>query len=557
MSGLLKQLQKQKSGQPHEATNPVLRPSTIQESDAKTGAIFTLDHVAEEPSSQARIPIPPPPSAPSSPQLKDGHPTPPMIQRESSSLKSLSRDKLLQEKIVLSAPAEAKEKKQTPFVHDSPPWISEEKKTNPQVDMLITTARQMLIDAFPDNAEDMDVIDSVKKAVAFAADDLQEDVRLTRRIIDQAETELTELLDGKGPLRPLFEDPGVTDIFVDNHKSVKVIRRGRAMETPFSFRCAEEYKLFLTAMLQTVGRVLNTSSPIVDCVLDDVWRSRVNALDSSIVEGSEPRISIRVPRSRKITFYDILHTKTLPPTLASWLTEVVAQGEANILVIGPESSGKTSMTTALLSSVGSDERITVIEQIPEIFVPTTNIEKLIARPASAQGDAEVTIADLLKISLRRSPHRIVLGEIQGEDACLFLRALESGHSGSIAELHADSSVNALWHLLDLVAAHESAPQESIMRRLCRSVHLAITMKNVDGGPCVAEVAEVKKPSGFDFEVQPLVTYKGLVNGKRQWQIGTQHSFWLDRIAEQGCVLMPGPGLILAEEDNSSKDNKGK
>lgn len=432
-----------------------------------------------------------------------------------------------------------------------PWWLSGGRNTTPQVEALVPLARKMLTEVLPNDTEfKVNLSDVVRQAVELAAKAIAGEIRVSRRDIEQAEKELLGVLAGKGPLEQLYQDPLVTDIFIDNHKSIKVMRRGQALESPFSFRSPEEYRLFVTAMLQSIDRVVNLSSPIVDCVLNDQWRSRINAIDASLVDGDEPRVCVRIPRLQQISFYDILQTKTLPATLAAWLAEVVASGKTNILVVGPTGSGKTVMTIALLSNVDSNERIITIEDVPEIFVPTAHLEKLVARPPNAQGEGEVLMVELLRAALRRSPHRIVVGEIRDEESRLFLRALETGHSGSIATIHADTGVDGLWRLLDLVAAYENSPQESIMRRIARCVHLVISMQRVDGQPCLKEVSEVRAPSASEFIVLPLVRFEGIVSGKRQWRILAHHSHWIDFIEKKGISLRPGPGLspvMLPEE----------
>lgn len=436
-----------------------------------------------------------------------------------------------------------------------PWWLKDEKKTTPQVELLVPAARKMLNDVLPSEGDfTINIADAVKKAVQLATAALSGEIRITSVDQEQAEKELLSLLTGKGPLQPLYDDPAVTDIFIDDYKSIKVIRRGQAIETPFYFRSPEEYKAYAAGMLQQVERVLNMSSPIVDCVLPDAWRSRINAVDASLIDGDQPRICIRVPRLQQISFYDILQTKTLPATLAAWLAEVVACGDANILVLGATGSGKTVMTTALLSAVGSDERIITIEDVPEVFVPTAHLEKLVARPPNASGQGNVKMPELLRAALRRAPHRIVVGEIRDEEARLFLRALETGHAGSIATIHADSGKDCLWRLLDLVQAYETSPQESIMRRIGRALHILIAMKKVQGKPCLVEVGEVMPAKNGDFRVATLVKFAGMKDGKRQWRLMRTRSFWLDKIRERGLELQPGPGLLPPEPGQEQEED---
>lgn len=434
-----------------------------------------------------------------------------------------------------------------------PWWLTEGNRSSPQVDLLVPKAREALNELLANDVRREELPLIIRKGVNAAAQQLAGEVRLSTQDIEDAVTELLSLMTGKGPIQALYADPAVTDIFLDGHNNIKCVRRGHALETPFRFRSADEYEAYVTGMLQSIDRVLNLSSPIVDCVLKDNWRSRINAVHSSLLDKEESSVVVRVPRLQQITFYDILQTKTLPSNLAAWLAELVAIGEANILVCGPTGSGKTVITTALLSAVGSDERIVTIEDVPEIFVPTAHLEKLVTRPKNAQGEGEVQMHDLLRAALRRAPHRIVVGEIRDREGPLFLKALETGHRGSVATIHAETPRDALWRLLDVVTAYEQAPQESIQRRISRSVNMVISMRRINGTPCLVDVCEVHPPVGGEFVVKNIVKFEKEVDGKRYWRVAAMHSILLDRLRKTGTDLVPGPGLLPIEDSLAEKE----
>lgn len=421
-----------------------------------------------------------------------------------------------------------------------PSWLVT-RKTEPAADPLYQKAVMICL-AELDNTGVV-AADLAERAVASASADLSAQIRVTYKAKEHAERELSRLLSGKGPLQPLFDDAAVTDIFIDKYSSIKAIRKGEALETPFTFHSQDDYRLFLRAMLIRANRRLSRDWPIVDLVVEDKWRSRINVIDPSINDGEEPRVCIRVPRLQQISFFDLLQTKTLPVTLASWLTELVATGEANILVTGPVGSGKTVMTTALLSAVGSDKRVVTVEEVPEIFVPSNHVERLMARPPAPDGSGGVAVSELVRAALRRAPQRIILGEIKGEEGKLFLNALEAGHSGSIATLHADNTEDALWRLLDVVSCYDRSPERSLMRRISRSLNIVVVMRIVDGSPCLMELAEVSAPQDGNFTVVPLVRFNGVFEGKRRWQILTESSYWIDYIQAKDVSLRAGPGLI--------------
>jgi len=438
--------------------------------------------------------------------------------------------------------AQAQKRKIDLFDESLPWWLTEPIETSKEVDSLVTLARAELKNSLQDDATLEQLNAAIEHAVTVAGNKLSGQIKPSGNDIRHARKEILSLFKGKGPLQSLYEDPAVTDIYLDGFNKIKCLRKGHVLETPFKFRSADEYESFVNYALKSAGRVLNTASPIVDCVLNDEWRSRINAVHASLRDGQEPALVIRVPRLNQISFYDLLRTKTLPASLAAWLGDLVACGECNILVIGPSGSGKTTLTSALLSSVGSEERVCTIEDVPEIFVPSAHVEKLVSRPESASGDDAVGIDQLLRATLRRAPHRIVVGEVRDKEGPLFLRALETGHAGSVATIHAGTPVDGLWRLLDVVAAYENSPQESIQRRISRSVNVLITLKRIQGKPCVIDVSEVLTPEELQFKVRTLVKFVGEVDGKRQWSICNLDSYWVRLLAQRGMQLLPGPGL---------------
>ena len=450
-------------------------------------------------------------------------------------------------RIVASGDTATRKKKADVFDEALPWWLTEPIVSSPQVDILVPAARMMLNELIADGVKRDELPTFIQRAANLAVTKLAGEMRFSQKDIQDAISELTSLMLGKGPLQTLYDDPAVTDIYMDGHDSIKCVRRGQAVETPFRYRSVDEYESAVTNMLQSVDRVLNMSSPIVDCVLKDQWRSRLNAVHSSLRDGGSSSVVIRIPRLQQITFYDLLQTKTLPATVAAWLAELVSSGQANILVMGPTGSGKTTFTTALLSAVGSDERICTIEDVPEIFVPTAHLEKLVSRPENSQGEGEVGMHQLLRAALRRAPHRIVVGEIRDKEGPLFLKALETGHAGSVATIHAESPRDGLWRLLDVVAAIEKAPQESIQRRIGRGLHILISMRKVNGRPCLIDISEVRPPVGGEFVVTTLVKYEGEEGGRRNWRIMANHSHWLDFLASRGMTLQPGPSLLPMEK----------
>ena len=125
------------------------------------------------------------------------------------------------------------------------------------------------------------------------------------------------------------------------------------------------------------------------------------------------------------------------------------RGKLNILISGGTSSGKTTFLNALLQEVPQQERLVIIEDTPEIQLSHDNAVGLLAA-RSALGEASVTANDLVSASLRMRPDRIILGELRGSEAFAFLRAINTGHPGSISTIHANTPEGAIEQLALLV-----------------------------------------------------------------------------------------------------------
>jgi type IV secretion system protein VirB11 len=128
---------------------------------------------------------------------------------------------------------------------------------------------------------------------------------------------------------------------------------------------------------------------------------------------------------------------------------MAVQARKNIVIAGGTSTGKTTFLNALLKEIPDHERLILIEDAPEIQITHSNAVGLVA-VRGEQGEAKVTTEDLMQASLRLRPDRIILGELRGREAASFLRAVNSGHPGSITTLHADSPRGAVDQLTLMV-----------------------------------------------------------------------------------------------------------
>ena len=157
-----------------------------------------------------------------------------------------------------------------------------------------------------------------------------------------------------------------------------------------------------------------------------------------------PCFSIRKPAARIYTLADYVRDGTMDAGMASRLARAVVERQ-NILVAGGTSSGKTTLANALLAEMaGIDERVILIEDTRELQCAARDVVALRTRPGS------VTMADLVRSTLRLRPDRIVVGEVRGAEALDMLKAWNTGHPGGIATVHANSALAALYRIESLV-----------------------------------------------------------------------------------------------------------
>jgi type IV secretion system protein VirB11 len=162
-------------------------------------------------------------------------------------------------------------------------------------------------------------------------------------------------------------------------------------------------------------------------------------------------------------------------------------GRKNILVSGGTSTGKTTFLNALIREIPADERLILIEDTPELQVRHDNVVGLLAA-RSALGEAEVTANDLVAASLRMRPDRIILGELRGEEAFAFLRAVNTGHPGSMTTVHADSAERAVEQIVLLaLQAGTQLNRDDVRHYVKTTIDVFIQLARIGGERRVAEI----------------------------------------------------------------------
>jgi pilus assembly protein CpaF len=295
----------------------------------------------------------------------------------------------------------------------------------------------------------------------------------------------------------LLRDPSVTDICLNGVDQLFVDRgAGLRAETPPAWD-AERMRGWVLEQLSACGRTWDARHPFVDATLPSGHR-----LHAAFPPVSGPRILVSL---RRLARADGERTERWrgDPKYAL-LAQAVARGETLILS-GATGSGKTTLAAELLQEVPPDERIIALEDTPELAPPHPHFVSLTSRPPNSDGCGEVTLRTLLRQTLRMRPDRIVLGECRGPEVLELLQALNTGHRGSLATLHANSARDALRRIevLCLLAAGAALPLLALRDLLATGIQWVAQVERTAAGRRIAQVQRVDGREGEQILLRPL------------------------------------------------------
>jgi pilus assembly protein CpaF len=321
--------------------------------------------------------------------------------------------------------------------------------------------------------------------------------RLSQEVLDE--------VFGLGPLEPLLQDPTVSDILVNSHKSVYVERNGMLELTSVQFRDEAHLMLIIDRIVAAVGRRVDESSPMVDARLAD--GSRVNAVIPPLaIDG--PCLSIRRFGHERLKDEDLVKNQSLTKPMLD-LLGVCVRARLNMLVSGGTGAGKTTLLNVLSSYISDKERIVTIEDAAELKLRQAHVVRLETRPANIEGKGAIRQRQLLINALRMRPDRIVIGEVRGEEALDMLQAMNTGHDGSLTTIHANSPRDALARLETMVAmASLGLPERAVRRQICSALDLVLQVARMsDGTRKVISFAEVTGMEGDIISMQEIFTFQ--------------------------------------------------
>jgi pilus assembly protein CpaF len=310
---------------------------------------------------------------------------------------------------------------------------------------------------------------------------------------------------GFGPLEPLLQDPSVSDILVNTHKQVYVERHGVLELSNVTFTDDAHLMKIIDKIVSRVGRRIDESSPMVDARLPD--GSRVNAIIPPLaIDG--PIMSIRRFSADPLKLQDLVDFNSMTAAMAEVL-QGLGKSKVNILISGGTGSGKTTMLNVISGFINHSERIVTVEDAAELQLQQPHIVRLETRPPNIEGSGEVTQRALVRNALRMRPDRIILGEVRGGEALDMLGAMNTGHEGSMATIHANTPRDALTRLENMISmAAASLPTKAMRQQISSAIGVVVQVARLtDGKRKVLSITEITGMEGDMITVQEIFAFK--------------------------------------------------
>lgn len=288
------------------------------------------------------------------------------------------------------------------------------------------------------------------------------------------------------PIRHLLLSDTVSEIMVNSDGTVWIEEEGEKQWLQGIHFETGALSAGLEVIANRFGKRLDADSPILNLRLPD--GSRLAAIIAPVV-NPHPMVTIRKFTSRNFGMDDLIARGMLTEETATNLADHVRRGD-NMLIAGGTGTGKTTLLNVLSTYIPDEERILVIEDTAEL-----RIRKRHVVAAESQTDTHrnsVTFDDLLKAMLRHRPDRIIVGEVRGPEARTLLDAMNTGHRGTLATIHASGAEEAMHRLATLAMRDGgSLSLATVMQDVERCLDLVVYVSRRDGKRVVESIRPVQ------------------------------------------------------------------
>ena len=370
---------------------------------------------------------------------------------------------------------------------------------------------------------------------------VNERLALNKHELNEFVAEIIDEMTGLGPLEPLLKDPSISDILINGHENTYVERGGLLEPVACRFKDEAHLLRIINKIVSAVGRRVDESHPLCDARLLD--GSRVNVAVRPIgVDG--PLVSIRKFSKKPFNLSKLVEIGALRPQMAELLAAAV-KSRVTTIISGGTGSGKTTMLNALSAFISDKERLITIEDAAELQLQQPHVARMETRPPNIEGKGEIRQRELVKNALRMRPERIILGECRGEEAFDMLQAMNTGHEGSMATIHANNPREAVSRLEQLIGmAGLPMTIASIRGQISAAVRMIVQLQRLsDGKRRVTSIAEITGMEGDIVQMQEIYKFvrtstseDGTVHGHFQ-ATGVRPRFLSDLVARG--IKIPG------------------
>ena len=305
-------------------------------------------------------------------------------------------------------------------------------------------------------------------------------------------------------LQELVDDPTITEIMVNGTEHIFVERQGRVEELEKHFDSVGQLEDLIQQIVSRVNRTVNLASPIADARLED--GSRVHVVLAPVALNG-PILTIR-KFPEPITMERLIELKSISREAAAFLQKAVERG-LNIFISGGTGSGKTTILNAMSGYIPQEDRVITIEDSAELQIRhVTNLVSLETRVENRDGSQEISMRDLIRASLRMRPDRIIVGEVRGGEALEMLQAMNTGHSGSMSTIHANSPVDALRRMETCaILSGVELPLNAVRMQVASAINCIVhTMRLPDGSRKIVDISEVLPLKDGEYRTSPLLKW---------------------------------------------------
>lgn len=306
------------------------------------------------------------------------------------------------------------------------------------------------------------------------------------------ERDVTAEMLGAGPLEPLLGLPGVSDVLVNGPDDVW-LDRGRGLErTAVRFSGDSAVRRLAQRLAAAAGRRLDDACPWVDAALPD--GTRLHAVLPPIAPWTT--LSLRVLARRRFDLCELVEVR-----VAELLQAMVA-ARLTCVISGGTGTGKTTLLGAVLGCVPASERVLVIEDARELVTSHPHVVRLVTRTANVEGGGAVGLRELVRQALRMRPDRLVVGEFRGAEIVELLVALNTGHEGGAATLHANAAADVPARLYAL-GALGGLSQAAVTHQAASALDVVVHLRRARSGDRrVAEIGLLDR-MGDELVVAPV------------------------------------------------------